>query len=177
MAACDSFAYPAAVRSFPVFLCVVVGCASVSATPVKPGVAKPENCALELFSSETEVKRPYEVACLVDATSGRTVFADKTVTGALEKARPEACACGADAMLILSASAKGWSFNEGAGEATAIIRAIRFIDRTPAPSAVAPATPAAGDERGRCLSNGSCHDSLTCASGLCVRIAQPAPRR
>ena len=162
-----------ALASIALIATLAVSCATATATRVNPGHAKPENCKLDLFTSESEVKRPYQVACLIDATSGRTLFADRTINGALEQARPEACSCGADAMLLMSATTKGWSANEGYGEGTAVVRAIRYTGPAEPPPAAA-AAPLPGQERGACLADQRCTGSLVCASGMCVAVPPPA---
>lgn len=139
-----------------------VACASTGVTRLRAAPPKPNNCNLDIYTSQNEVKREHEVLCMIDATSGRTLGDDRTVRGALANARPEACRCGADAMVVMSSStttanAAGW------GEGTVVVRGIRYI-------AAAPATPVAGSLRGPCLSDGSCQAGLICASDLCVAL-------
>lgn len=143
-----------------------VACASTGVTRLRTAPSKPDNCNLDIYTSENEVKREHEVLCMIDATSGRTLGDDRTVRGALANARPEACRCGADAMVVMSsstttASAAGW------GEGTVVVRAIRY-------AAAAPATPVAGSLRGPCLRDGSCQPGLVCASDLCVALPPAA---
>jgi hypothetical protein len=63
--------------------------------------AKPYPCDLELFTSAEEVKKPFEKLCVIDA-KGASRFDDRSDAAgrALERARQDACACGADALII-----------------------------------------------------------------------------
>ena len=141
---------------------LLVACASAGVTRLRAAPPKPEGCNLDIYSSQDEVKREHEVLCVIDATSGRTLGDDRTVRGAIKQAGPEACRCGADAMVIMNSStttanAAGW------GEGTVVVRAIRY-------TAAAPAPPAPGSLRAPCLPDGSCQAGLVCASDLCVAL-------
>ena len=74
----------------------VSACAGVGVTQTKQAVAKPEDCPLDIYTNDSEIKRKFEVICLLDSKTGSTLFADKTVAGAIENARPDACKCGGD---------------------------------------------------------------------------------
>jgi hypothetical protein len=95
---------------------------------MKSAPPKSENCDLEIFSGESDVKRPYEVLCLLDSKTGGNAFADKTMAGAIKLAKPDACKCGADGILVAGGRAEGVSlFTWGEGFAT--LKAIRFTDK------------------------------------------------
>ena len=102
------------------------GCGGVSATRVNPGEPKSEGCQLEIFAAESEVEREFVTACLINSQTGTTAFADKSASAAIEKAKPEACECGADALLIESSGKEGPTQAAIYGQGQATIRAIRF---------------------------------------------------
>ncbi len=110
------------------FLLALSSCASVGVTKLNPAEPKEKNCALEIFSSESEIKKPFEVLCLLDSGTATNAFADKTVAGAIQLAKPEACKCGADAILILNGNTEGMSLT-GWGRGTALLKAIRFTHK------------------------------------------------
>ncbi len=101
------------------------GCASVGVTPVRLAEAKPENCQLDIYVSESEVHRPFEVVCLIDSRTGSTLGHTRTVAAAIDIARPAACGCGADALLVVNTNTSGVNYSSW-GEGMAFIRAIRY---------------------------------------------------
>lgn len=107
-------------------LVVVAGCASVGVTRMKVTQPKPEDCQLDVYSAESDVKRPFEVVCVLDSKTASSLFADKTVAGAIENARPDACECGADAIVIASGGAEGANFGSW-GTGFALLRGIRYL--------------------------------------------------
>ncbi len=109
-------------------LALVAGCSSVGITRVKAAPARSANCNLEVFTSEQEVKRPFEVLCLIDSRTGTTAFHDKTAAAAIEHAKPQACGCGADAILISALDTEGPGWGTW-GQGKAILKAIRFTDK------------------------------------------------
>ena len=76
------------------------GCASVGVTRMRQAAAKPEGCPLEVFGAEGKVKRPFEVVCMLDSKTGSTLLDDRSAAAAIEKAKPEACRCGGDAIIV-----------------------------------------------------------------------------
>ena len=106
----------------------VSACAGVGVTQTKQAVAKPEDCPLDIYTNDSEIKRKFEVICLLDSKTGSTLFADKTVAGAIENARPDACKCGGDGMIIGDTRVEGVSM-AGWGEGTAMIKVIRYTKK------------------------------------------------
>jgi hypothetical protein len=100
-------------------------CANIGVTTIKASSPKPENCILDIYTDEREIKRPFEVLCLIDSTTARSVLATKTGAAALEKAKPEACKCGADAILITEIGKMATMDAQG----KAVLKAIRYTDR------------------------------------------------
>ncbi|MFZ5579833.1 MAG: hypothetical protein ACOZAQ_05155 [Pseudomonadota bacterium] len=104
---------------------LLTGCASVGVTSIKQFPPKPENCALDVFSSEKEVAKPFTVACVLDSSTGTTLFHDRTAAAAIEQAKAQACACGADAIIIGGMANEGISaFSWGRG--AAVVKAIKY---------------------------------------------------
>lgn len=107
----------------------VLGCASSGSIPVGSGVAKPkpENCAIEVYAAEADVKRPFERLCVIDARTGSGLFEDKSPEAALAHAKREACRCGADALILTGMKRQGVTWTAwGKSEVKAF--AIRFTN-------------------------------------------------
>lgn len=105
------------------------GCATVGVTQLKPDIVrKAHNCPLEIFTAEKDISKPFEVVCLLDSRTGTSAFADKTAAGAINEARPKACECGADGMLIQHTDTEGMTLATW-GQGKAIIKAIRFTSK------------------------------------------------
>ena len=106
-------------------------CTTVGVTTVgKPELDHGEYCHLDVFTSEAEVGRPFRVVCLIDSRTGTTAFHDRTAAAAIRHAKPEACKCGANAIIIAGVATDGvtaWTWGEG----KAIIKAIKYL-RQPA---------------------------------------------
>jgi hypothetical protein len=106
---------------------VMSGCGSVGVTKLKASLPRPSGCDLQVYSSAAEVGRRFEVVCLIDSLTPSNAFADRTAAGAINRAKPFACECGADGMIVeslntQSTTAFGW------GSGTAILKAIRYTD-------------------------------------------------
>ena len=56
---------------------LLVSCASVGVSTIKHYPAKPKDCSLEVFTSESEIKKEYEVIALIDSKTGQTEFSNK----------------------------------------------------------------------------------------------------
>lgn len=100
-------------------------CSSMGTTQLTKAAPKAPNCELDIYSSEKEIKRPYTPVCVIDSRTGTTAFHDKTASAAINNARPLACQCGADAILIDQMSTDGMTFMTW-GKGTAILRGIRY---------------------------------------------------
>ena len=104
---------------------LLTGCGSVGVQPVSMGAAKPANCPLDQYVSERDIKRPYEVACMITSQTGTTLGHDKTASAAINNARADACACGADAIVVESSEEEGITlFTWGQGKAQ--LKAVRY---------------------------------------------------
>lgn len=104
---------------------LLVSCASVGVSTIKHYPAKPKDCSLEVFTSESEIKKEYEVIALIDSKTGQTEFSNKTSAKAIELAKPKACQCGADGILVISSDRQGMSYGSlGYGKAT--VKAIKY---------------------------------------------------
>lgn len=110
------------------FLFILTNCASVGVQRLNSAQSKAADCNLKIFLTESEIKEPYESVCLLDAKTSTSMFSDHSMAGAIDHMKPEACKCGADAMLIIGGRSEGMSFwTNGQGFATA--KAIRFTKK------------------------------------------------
>jgi len=107
-----------------------LGCASSGSVQVSSSAAqpKPENCEIELFVSEQDIKRPLERVCIVSARTGTSVFEDKSPEAAVKHAKAEACKCGADALVLTDMERQGVTWT-GWGKSQVKATAIRFTDK------------------------------------------------
>ena len=88
--------------------------------------AKPSNCPLDIYASESDVKRPFETVALLTSRTGTSLFERHTIDAAIEYAKSKACECGADAIVVMQASSgSGWSAPYGKANAT--MKAIRYL--------------------------------------------------
>ena len=104
---------------------VLAGCGSVGVTPIKPGPAKPKDHPIDIYTSEAEVKRPFEVCCLIDSTTGQGLFTNRSGADAIEKAKATARKQGADALIVMNTDTEGSSWT-GGGRGKAQLKAIRY---------------------------------------------------
>ena len=110
--------------SFPIAILVLSACASVGVTVSKSYPAKVKNCNLDIYFSESEVKRPYEVIAQIDSKTGSNL--NKTVAKAIENAKPQACKCGADAIIVGQTNTV--TVSGGGGYGSAIMKCIKYTD-------------------------------------------------
>ena len=66
---------------------LLVSCAHVGVTTLRAANPKVATCSLDIYSSPEEIKKPYEVLCLLDARTGTTAFAERSGAGAINEAR------------------------------------------------------------------------------------------
>lgn len=105
----------------------LTGCGYVGVQPVSMGEAKPPNCQLDRYVNERDIERPYEVACIISSRTGTTLGHDKSASAAINNVHADACACGADAIVVESAEEQGiTAFTWGQGKAD--LKAVRYLD-------------------------------------------------
>lgn len=105
----------------------LTGCGSIGVQPVSMGQAKPPSCQLDRYVNERDIERPFEVACMISSTTGTTLGHDKSASAAINNAQADACACGADAIVVESAEEEGiTAFTWGQGKAQ--LKAVRYLD-------------------------------------------------
>lgn len=121
------------IRKVPLFAAMgvivgaVSGCGSVGVQPVSMGNAKPPNCQLDRYVHERDIEQPFEIACTISSRTGTTLGHDKTASAAIQNAHADACACGADAIIVESAEQEGiTAFTWGQGKAQ--LKAVRYTD-------------------------------------------------
>jgi hypothetical protein len=95
-------------RMIPLVILILssTGCAGSILTTLKQAPAKPAGCTFDIYTSDSEVPKKFEALCIVEAHTGQGMFDDKTVSGAIEEARPKLCECGADAAVLVEGSSK-----------------------------------------------------------------------
>ena len=87
-----------------IFLIFLSACSSLHVATLRNALPRTDGCSLELFASDNEVAKKFETLCLVETSTNKGVFSDKTAANAIDRARPALCACGADAGVIMSSS-------------------------------------------------------------------------
>ena len=108
-----------------------LGCASVGVTRLGEAPPKAAGCKLDIYTSEAEIKRPFKVVCLIDSRTGSTAFDSKTAAAAIQNAKPMACGCGADALIVAMADTEGASYARW-GQGKAILKAVSYQNESPA---------------------------------------------
>src|SRR3989338_5908689 len=97
---------------------LLTSCASVGVSRIKEYPSKGQNCQLDVYTDKSEISKPFEVISLIDSRTGTTLLHDRTASSAIEEAKPYACDCGADAVLIETTDTEGIGFNSwGQGKA------------------------------------------------------------
>lgn len=107
---------------------LMTSCASVGVNISKSYPPKDKDCMLDVYYSEQEVKKSFEVIALIDSKTGSNLFAKKTVSAAIELAKPKACECGADAIIITQMDKEGVTAG-GYGYGKAMIKCIKYTDK------------------------------------------------
>ena len=106
------------------FACTTVGVIQTGKVQEPRG----KKCGLDVYSSEKEIIRPFQVVCLIDVKTGTSLGHNTTGAGAVNYARPYACKCGADGLIILRATQEGDGFfipKTG----VANVKAIKYTDK------------------------------------------------
>jgi hypothetical protein len=103
-------------------LLALAGCATLSVTKMAAKAAPRDNgCALDIFTDASTLSRPHDDLCLIDSRTAGPVWTDRSLTGAINQARPAACECGADALVVLTVGQQPEN-----GSTTAVLRAIKY---------------------------------------------------
>jgi hypothetical protein len=106
---------------------LLAGCAGTSVSSIKPSTPKPSDCHIEVFLHSSAVQRPNEVVCHLESRTGASLFHDHSISKAIQVAKPDACRCGADAIVLESKKEAKLSLTSTyRGRAT--LNAIRFTD-------------------------------------------------
>src|SRR5688572_28008672 len=88
---------------FTLIICLICcSCASVFTKVVQYYPPKPADCDLDVYTTAEEIEKDYEVICILESQTGTSLFDDKSYQYAIERAKPKACKCGADAIFITS---------------------------------------------------------------------------
>ena len=106
----------------------VTGCASTGVVQTgQTRAAEEADCALNVYASRADIKRPYQSVCIISSESGRTLFNDRSDAGRLQAAREQACACGADAIVIRDMSRSANQIGVGYSQARISVEAISYV--------------------------------------------------
>lgn len=110
---------------------------NASLTITKNVPERPKDCALDVFISENDIKRPYETVCIIDTKTGKSGFERKRLNKVIDLARPLACSAGADGLFLLSAGRTNGSgaFDIGS-TSNGIFKGIKYTDGGPSPVSV-----------------------------------------
>jgi len=100
----------------------LAGCGSTGVVRLGSSVPapKPEDCALDIVAAESDVKRPFEKVCMIDAKTGSTLYHHRTPEAAMKRMKKAACECGADAVILTGVEKTGvnlmtWGSSETKG--------------------------------------------------------------
>ncbi|WP_159468600.1 hypothetical protein [Dyadobacter sp. 3J3] len=107
-------------------LFILSSCASVKVEKLSKNSPKSQNCDLEVFNNESEVKRKFEVICSLDSKTGNSIWNKRTAEAAIENAKNKACECGADAIIVTSSGRtklKFYSYRRG----VATMKGVRYL--------------------------------------------------
>lgn len=108
-------------------IAMLAGCASTGVVHVGAArSAKPANCALDVYASRADVTRPFDSVCVVSSESGSTLLNDRSDEGRLRAVSEQACACGADAIVIRDMSRSATQFGRGYSQARLAVEAIAY---------------------------------------------------
>ena len=119
------------INSYPSYfilfiLCVFhTACASVSTEVLQSYPPKPYDCPLDVYTSEDDITKEYVEVCILHSKTGTSLFDNKSFEYAIERSKPKACKCGADAILVISAEKIGINLT-GWGEGRAVVKGIRY---------------------------------------------------
>lgn len=102
------------------------GCANVGVTKINAASARPSDCSLDVFTSESEVSQSFEVVCLIDSQD-KALIGESSIAEAISASKPAACECGADAVLYVSGDTQSANAVEF-GSASAVVKAIRYTE-------------------------------------------------
>ena len=93
--------------------------------------AKPDKCPIELYTTGTDVQRPFEKLCLLNVSTGSTLFSNKSPEEATKRLKKAGCKCGADAVILNDVNREGANPMSW-GRSTAKGIGIRYTQQAPA---------------------------------------------
>ena len=108
-----------------ILISIFLSCATVSVNVIKEYPPKPRDCLLDVYMLVEDIEKPYEDICILDSYTGSTLGSTKTFEQAIELAKPKACRCGADAIVVTSVDKKKTTFFSY-GHGSAVVRGIRY---------------------------------------------------
>jgi hypothetical protein len=111
---------------FMAFSALSLSCASVKTERVSSAPPKQKGCELAVFYNESDVKKKYEIVCLLNSRTGNSIWNKRTGDAAVNLSKKQACKCGADAVIVTSSGQtklKFYSYKRG----IASVKAIRYL--------------------------------------------------
>jgi len=109
-------------KRIPIYgLFLLAGACQSSSVVMKTAPAKASDCPIQVFSSASDVKRPYESLCVVSAETAGVAGGQGNTNIVTNKAKARACECGADALIITELKLKSGAELTGT--------AIRYTDK------------------------------------------------
>jgi uncharacterized protein YceK len=114
-------------RLFVGLMVFAAGCSSVGTTYVSSErfPAREKNCSLDVYMAREDVKREYAPICILDSDSGTSGVVDRSITATIRNARPYACQCGGDGLLVIQATSAQPGFWTS-GSAHTVIQVIKY---------------------------------------------------
>jgi hypothetical protein len=104
---------------------LIASCATVHVNKLKEYPPKPLDCELDVYMIADDIKRPHEEICILESLTGTNLFSKKTFEQAIKLAKPKACECGADAILVSSVDKQGVNLLHW-GQGRAVVRGLKY---------------------------------------------------
>ena len=104
---------------------IFASCVSVRVDTLKEYPPKSRDCHLDVYTVAEEIGKPYEEICVLESKTGTNLFSKKTYKQAIELAKPQACECGADAIIVFSVDKQGVNLMKW-GQGKAVVKGIRY---------------------------------------------------
>ncbi|MCE7065174.1 hypothetical protein [Dyadobacter sp. CY326] len=87
---------------------------------------KVKDCPLDVYHDANNIKRKYEVICLVDSKTSYSLYQSHTGSEAIKMAGFKACKYGADGMIVISSGKT--KFNFWGTRGVAKLKAIKYLE-------------------------------------------------
>ena len=105
--------------------CCFLSCATVEVIVLKEYPPKPADCEIDVYMIADDIQKPYEEICILDSRTGTNLLSIKTFEQAIKLAKPKACKCGADAILVTEVEKRGINLLDW-GEGRAVLKGVKY---------------------------------------------------